>query len=164
MDIALEEVVHKSSLHRTSTLTLPAEEVEVRTPRVLVGEDDPDMRRLVAAILKTDGYRVVEAGDGAEVLEQIEATITGPVQDRLRAVVTDIEMPALTGLDVLAALRCAKWSTPVILITAFGNADIRAEAEWLGALSVLEKPFRLEALRHAVGKALAVPHGPCAAS
>ena len=160
MDIALEEAVHSSSV----ALPLPAEEVDLQKPRVLVGEDDPDMRRLVATILKTDGYRVVEAGDGAEVLEQIEARITGPPRDRLRAVVTDIEMPALTGLDVLAALRCAKWSTPVILITAFGNADVRAEAEWLGALSVLEKPLRLDALRRAVGQALSVPLGPCVVS
>lgn len=132
--------------------------------RVLLGEDDPDMRRLVAAMLRGDGYRVVEAGDGAEVLEQIEATITGPPRDRFRVVVADIEMPGLTGLDVLAALRCAKWRTPIILITAFGNSDVRAEAEWLGALSLLDKPFRVDALRAAVLKALALPSGPSVAA
>ncbi|HYR96171.1 MAG TPA: response regulator [Candidatus Binatus sp.] len=143
-------------------LPIPVEEGVAGAARVLVGEDDADMRRLVAAMLRTEGYRVVEASDGAEVLEQIEATITGPPRDRIRAVVADIEMPELTGLDVLAALRCAQWQTPIILVTAFGNPDVRAEAEWLGALTLLEKPFRVDALRGAVHKALALPFGPCA--
>jgi CheY-like chemotaxis protein len=142
----------------------PAEDAVPKSARLLVGEDDADMRALIAAMLRTDGYRVVEASDGAEVLEQIEATISGPPGNRFRAVVADIEMPALTGLDVLAALRCANWVTPIIFITAFGNSDIRAEAEWLGALTVLEKPFRPDALRDAVRKALALPSGPCAAA
>jgi len=161
MDVAVRREVADPSWR---SVPIPADEPVATTARVLIGEDDADMRSLIAAMLRSDGYRVVEAANGAEVLEQIEATITGPLRDRFRAVITDIEMPALTGLDVLAALRCAKWRTPIIFITAFGNPDIRAEADWLGALAVLDKPFRPDALRGAVRKALALPSGACAAA
>jgi len=59
-------------------------------------------------------------------------------------------MPGASGLDVLAGLREVDWSMPVILITAFGSADTKARAGLLGAALLLDKPFELEELRHAV--------------
>ena len=59
-------------------------------------------------------------------------------------------MPGLTGLDVLAILRCANWATPVILITAFGDEATHAEGRELGAVAVFDKPFNVDALRATV--------------
>ena len=117
-----------------------------RSGRILVAEDDVHMRRLVATILRSSGYRVVEACDGAEILDRIESTIWADRQDLFGAIVSDMNMPALTGLDVLAALRCTAVDTPFILITAFGDDSVRAEAAALGAAAVLDKPFEVEDL------------------
>jgi CheY-like chemotaxis protein len=126
-----------------------------RIGRILVAEDDLHMRRLVARALRTTGYRVVEASDGVEVLSRIESTIWHDRHDVIRAVVADMNMPGLTGLDVLAALRCAEVDTPFILITAYGDAHVRREAAALGAAAVIDKPFGLGELTHAIRHALA---------
>jgi FixJ family two-component response regulator len=56
-------------------------------------------------------------------------------------------MHGVTGLDVLAGLRETDWATPVILLTAFGDAELHAEAHRLGALAVFDKPFDFRDLR-----------------
>jgi CheY-like chemotaxis protein len=118
---------------------------------VLLAEDDPAFRRLVASVLEAEGYEVIEAADGVALLANVEAALT---VRRERAdsflIVADIRMPGLTGLDVLAILRCANWATPVILITAFGDETAHAEGRELGAAVVLDKPFNVERLRSAV--------------
>jgi len=115
---------------------------------VLLAEDDPAFRRLIASVLADDGYEVLEAEDGVALLANIESTLT---LRRERAesflVVADVRMPGLSGLDVLAILRCANRATPVILITAFGDEATHAEGRELGAAAVFDKPFSLDALR-----------------
>lgn len=125
-----------------------------RNGRILLAEDDPQMRRLVATVLRGAGHRVVEAADGTEVLERVESTIWHDRHDVFGLIVSDMSMPALSGLDVLAALRASRVETPFILITAYGDAGVRAEAEWLGAAAVLDKPFAFEELQRAVVAAL----------
>jgi CheY-like chemotaxis protein len=118
---------------------------------VLLAEDDAAFRRLIASVLAGEGYEVVEAADGLALLAHIESILT---VRRERAdsflVVADIRMPGLTGLDVLAILRCANRTTPVILITAFGDEATHAEGRELGAAAVLDKPFNVQELRAAV--------------
>ena len=121
---------------------------------VLVAEDDPDMRRLVAAVLRAAGHRVVEATDGMQILDRIESTIWSARPHLFDVIVTDVHMPGLSGLDVLAALRCTRWTTPVILITAFGDEETRSEARALGAIDILDKTFNPENLKIAVIRAL----------
>lgn len=123
---------------------------DVRT-RVLLADDDPDLRRLLSLTLRRAGYDVIEAADGVELLDRLEATIAK--RDYFGVIVADVNMPGLTGLDVLAALRCTSWTTPVILITAFGDPATKAEADDLGA-TVLDKPLDLDALRLAVRAAV----------
>ena len=62
-------------------------------PLVLVAEDDPDMRRLLAAVLTRDGYRVIEACNGVDLVGRIDAMAWSRGRDRLAAVVSDIDMP-----------------------------------------------------------------------
>lgn len=134
---------------------IPPHHTEVhRNGRILLAEDDVQMRRLVATVLRSAGHCVVEASDGTEVLERVESTIWHDRHDLYGVIVSDMNMPALTGLDVLAALRASAVETPFILITAYGDAGVRAEAEWLGANAVLDKPFSFQDLERAVAVAL----------
>ena len=123
-------------------------------PHVLLAEDDADMRRLLAWALRTAGYDVVEAGDGIEVLDELDSRIRSNSARPFGVIILDVNMPFLTGLDLLAALRSAQWATRVILITAFGDEAIRTEARELGAFAILEKPLELDELRTAVLRAL----------
>jgi DNA-binding response OmpR family regulator len=123
--------------------------------RVLVAEDDADMRELLASVLRKDGYDVIEARDGWQLLQYL-ATHTPAVDDSpVDLVISDIRMPGKNGLDVLAGLRFADSSTPVILITGFGDLQTHLEARRLGATAVLDKPFDLDQLRSVVLNLLA---------
>ena len=124
----------------------------LRLPRVLLAEDSDEMRELIAGMLRESGYEVIEARDGIELFEQIEAAVArgGRRNPPISLVISDIRMPGLTGLNVLGILRCGYWRTPVILITAFGDEQTHAEARELGAAATFDKPFDLEDLRRAV--------------
>ncbi len=115
--------------------------------RILVGEDQPQMRSLIAARLRREGYEVLEAQDGGEVLEMIESPQSGRAPD---AVVCDVRMPKRSGLEVLERVQGGDKEMPVVLITAFGDADLHERAERLGAACVLDKPFDLDDLVFAV--------------
>lgn len=130
-----------------------------RAPRILVADDQTEMRTLIRKMLVRRGYEVVEASDGPDL---VRVLIDGLTADESRApdlIITDVRMPGFTGLEVLARLRREQWDTPVILITAFGDAKLHSEAQRLGAAYVLDKPFELEELRNAVEAALSVSRG-----
>ncbi len=107
--------------------------------RVLVVEDDPDMRSTCSEVLKRAGYEVVSAGAG-KVAEQILRTSTVDV------VITDLKMPKVGGLDVLRVAKEADPATVVILITAFPTVETAVEAMKFGASDYLMKPFSGEQL------------------
>ncbi len=131
----------------------PVSSLALARRRVLVAEDDPSLRRLIVTVLQDAGYDVIAAEDGVELLEQIEELVSAQrAPSDSFVVVTDVNMPGLSGLDVLAVLRCALVKTRVVLITAFGDAETRAEAQELGAVTVLDKPFDVDALRAVVDR------------
>jgi DNA-binding response OmpR family regulator len=122
----------------------------VAPPRALVAEDDPDMRALVVRALRLDGYDVVEARSGPELaLLVCSDVLESPDASPVDLIVSDVVMPGCTGLDVLGMLRARDWAVPVLLITAFGSAELHADARRLGA-SILDKPFELGELRRVV--------------
>jgi two-component system cell cycle response regulator CpdR len=122
--------------------------------RILVAEDDAEMRRLVTDALRDDGYEVVELADGGRLLVDIAARLKAePEGDDIDLIVSDIRMPICTGLQILEALRQAHWRTPVILMTAFGDDATRKQAESLRAV-LFDKPFDLDDLRTAVANML----------
>jgi two-component system cell cycle response regulator CpdR len=122
--------------------------------RILVAEDDAEMRRLVTDALRDDGYEVVELADGGRLLVDIAARLKAePKGDEIDLIVSDIRMPICTGLQILEALRQAHWRTPVILMTAFGDDATRRQAESLRAV-LFDKPFDLDDLRTAVANML----------
>jgi CheY-like chemotaxis protein len=116
---------------------------------VFVADDDEAMREAVAATLRAAGHRVVEARDGAELLDLLQATMAAPLL-RPDLVVADVRMPNLSGLGVLAALQRAQWNVPVLLITGLADESVQTVARRMGAIGVLRKPFETEDLLTAV--------------
>jgi two-component system, response regulator, stage 0 sporulation protein F len=130
-----------------------------RAPRILVADDQSEMRTLIRKMLVRRGYEVLEAADGPDL---VRVLVDGLTEDESRApdlIITDVRMPGFTGLEVLARLRRERWTTPVILITAFGDAQLHREALRLGATCVLNKPFDMDELKGAVEVALSVTRG-----
>jgi two-component system response regulator AtoC len=117
-------------------------------PRIVVAEDDEEMRRLIAATLRKDGFDVTEVSDGMRLLVHVIGRGTDP-EGTLDLIISDFRMPATTGLEVLRRLRKSGWNVPFILCTAFGDEATREHAEELGAV-YLEKPFEIDDLRKAV--------------
>lgn len=136
--------------HTRQRLEASRAEPETRL-RVLVAEDDSEMRSLIATALSADGFDVIEARDGRELAELVAAmTPPGSRLEPPDVIVSDIRMPGPSGLDGLAMLRESTWSVPVIVITGFGDLATHDEARRLGAAIVLDKPFDLDVLRTAV--------------
>jgi DNA-binding NtrC family response regulator len=106
------------------------------------------MRRLLVSTLRREHCHVIEARTGAQLSEHILAAGLGTnAEAEVDLIISDVRMPGRSGLDVLTALRRTDHRTPVILITAFGDAEIHAEAHRLGVLAVFNKPFDLDDLR-----------------
>jgi two-component system response regulator (stage 0 sporulation protein F) len=123
-------------------------EIEVHCIRLLVAEDDPQLRRLVCDRLRREGFDVLEVCDGAELLERIRTQVLQRPRDArpVDLVISDVHMPGRTGLEVLAAVRREAGQVPFILMTAFGDRVIHRQARRLGACAVFEKPFELDRL------------------
>jgi CheY-like chemotaxis protein len=114
----------------------------IERPRILLAEDHGETRALLASTLRALGYEVVEAASGYELLGAISEAWLRPLPTRFPdLVITDIRMPGPSGLRVIEGLRKSYWSIPVIVITAFGDAETHAEAHRLGAHAVIDKPF-----------------------
>ena len=106
--------------------------------RILVAEAEPDLRRLVGAALRRDGHDVVEARDGAELLEALAGTLVEPGASPFDLLVCEQRLPGMPGVNVLAGLRSRDRATPFVLVTE--DPDIARRARRLGA----EVLFRLE--------------------
>jgi DNA-binding NtrC family response regulator len=115
--------------------------------RILIVDDELNMRLVLAAMLKKEGYDVTAAADGAEALRILEA---GPVA----AVVTDLKMPRVDGMELLDRASRQYPDIPVIIITAHGTVATAVEALKKGALDYITKPFELEELKNVVSKAI----------
>jgi CheY-like chemotaxis protein len=125
-------------------------------PRALVADDDDDIRELVSAALRADGFDVVEARDGTEMLKMLDAWAQHTVDTKpADIVITDVRMPGVSGIEALARLRNGHWHIPVVIMTAYGNAELREEADRLGADVVFDKPFDIDELRVGVSSLLA---------
>jgi DNA-binding response OmpR family regulator len=118
----------------------------VRAMRVLLAEDDNEMRRLLASTLRREHCEVIEARTGIQLSELIALELDSE-HGAVDLIISDVRMPGRSGLEVLSLLRRRDTSIPVILITGFGEAATHEEARRLGALAVLNKPFDIGDLR-----------------
>ena len=119
-----------------------------RPARLLLLEDDPEMRGMLASALRKSGHTVTELRDGHAFLEFLKtADLCGSFLGSADLMISDIRMPGCSGLNILWAARSFNWGVPIILITAFGSPETHAEARSLGAVAVLDKPFDVDDLR-----------------
>lgn len=102
--------------------------------RILVADDERNIRKNLAMVLESAGYEVAEARDGEEALALCRQTHPD-------IAFVDLHMPKMEGLDVLARFRTLSPKTAVVIITAYGSAASAVEAMKLGAVDFLEKPF-----------------------
>ena len=116
--------------------------------RILLAEDDPDLRSLLAEALRRDGHQVIEVTSG-EALDDVirELAAQSPTHPH-EIVISDVRMPGRTGLSVLESHRGCPWCPRFIFMTGFGDEELRAEAHHLGAAAIIEKPFEFDELRH----------------
>jgi DNA-binding response OmpR family regulator len=113
--------------------------------RVLVSEDDDQMRTFLALALRHEGYDVTTCADGVALVDHIGAVLASR-ETAFGLVISDIRMPGLSGLEFLQGTLAWKGLPPVILITAFGDEETHARARRLGARAVIDKPFATEEL------------------
>jgi DNA-binding response OmpR family regulator len=116
--------------------------------RILIVDDEPNVRLNYRITLELEGYQVDETGLSTEALKKVKV-------DKFDLVVLDMRMPRMGGLDLLAAMRAQRVMTPAIIITAFSDVPNAVRAIQLGASDFLQKPLRPEDLRRVVHEVLA---------
>ncbi|MHB8773159.1 MAG: sigma-54-dependent transcriptional regulator [Syntrophales bacterium] len=104
---------------------------------ILVVDDEERMRHLLSIMLGRQGYRVEQAGDGAEALEMVTAA-------PFDMIITDIKMPRMDGIELLKRVMEMEIPTPVVFITAFATVESAVEAMRQGAVDYITKPFEEE--------------------
>jgi CheY-like chemotaxis protein len=114
---------------------------------VIVAEDETDVRKMVAAALRSLGFEIIEARSGAELLDHLgDCLLGGDPAGRPDIIISDIRMPGLTGMEILAGLRQAQWTTSIVLMTAYADLETREEARRLGVDAFFAKPFDIDDL------------------
>jgi len=117
-------------------------------PRLLVVDDEPNMRTILKGLLAREGYAVAEASDGREAVGRLQ---TGGDYD---VVVTDLRMPGMDGMELLAHIVANYPNTATVMITAHGTVDTAVEAMKVGAFDFVTKPFDAAELRAVIKKAV----------
>jgi putative two-component system response regulator len=116
-------------------------------PRVLVTDDDDGVRTALARFLAKSGYEVVQADGGPAALESL-------THGRFAAMLCDIRMPGMTGVELLPKVIALDSDLAVIMLTAVGDPGSAIQCLKLGATDYLIKPVELEELAHALQYAL----------
>ena len=119
-------------------------------PKILLGEDDRELRELLAFSLFRAGFSVTSCDNGLKLLECLES-MGGADREHFDLVLTDLRMPALTGLEVLEALHDLPGRPPFVCMTAFGDPETHAAARRLGAEATIDKPFDIDRLISLLG-------------
>ncbi len=118
--------------------------------RILLAEDDTELRELISWALGQRGYQVVQCRDGDALMKHLGPPGPGVIAEEVDLVISDIRMPGSTGLQVLARVGDLEEPPPVIMVTAFPDQETRDQAERLHAEALFAKPFELEDLLNKV--------------
>lgn len=114
---------------------------------ILIVDDSPEVREILVDMLDTSSHRCIVAGDAEEALKQLASTCVD-------LVLTDMQMPGQSGLDLIERIKSIDDSVPVILITGFPSVDTAVDAMKRGAVDFISKPFDYHNVLHLVAKAL----------
>ena len=112
--------------------------------RVVIADDEEEIRDLLAEYLQTHGWETFRAANGLEALLHVK-------QQRPAAVVLDLNMPRLGGIDALKRIRAFDAAIAVVVVSANADDNMRSQAEALGAKAILDKPLDLAQLLAALG-------------
>lgn len=115
--------------------------------KILCADDDKDLLALIAFTLSQAGYLVVRAGDGTNAIRSFESELPD-------LVLLDINMPGMSGLQVLKDIKRMDQRIPVIMVTANNEISVAEEALKNGAFAYLPKPFQLQYAAHLVAAAI----------
>jgi DNA-binding NtrC family response regulator len=115
--------------------------------RILIVDDEPNVRLNYRVTLETEGFEVREASDGGAALRELDGK-------DFDLAILDMRMPEMDGLELLERMRERKIQTPVVIITAYGDIPHAVRAMKLGAIDFLQKPLTPEVLRSIVGEIL----------
>jgi len=115
--------------------------------RILIVDDEAAIRISLAEAMENDGYAVDTAESGEEALARLHG-------DPYDLAVTDLKLPGVSGMELLKALRNSGQTTPVIMMTAYGDVDTAVDAIRSGAYDFIQKPFKLSEMRRQVRAAL----------
>jgi two-component system response regulator PilR (NtrC family) len=115
-------------------------------PRVLIIEDEENVRELLLTVLKENGYEATAVRTGEDGLRELDSNL-------FDLVLLDLNLPGMHGLNVLGAGPALQTDASFIVMTAFGSIDSAVEAMKLGAVDYIKKPFRTEELLHIMARA-----------
>ncbi|TET05853.1 MAG: sigma-54-dependent Fis family transcriptional regulator, partial [Candidatus Atribacteria bacterium] len=115
--------------------------------KILVIDDEQNIRRMLTRVLSPEGFIVKEAVNGLEALKRLQ-------EENYSLVLLDLRMPVLNGIDTLKKIREYDINLPVIMMSAYGSIPEAVEAIKLGALDYLIKPFDIEELKIIVSRAI----------
>jgi putative two-component system response regulator len=117
----------------------------------LVVDDEPRLRQVLVHLMRNDGFRCFEAGNGVEAIDVLE-------RQQITLVMSDLRMPRMDGIELLKQVR-AQWpDTAMVMITAVADVEVAVSCLALGAMDYLTKPFHLEEVRARVRQALERRH------
>ena len=119
----------------------------IQTARVLLVDDDSDVRHAIAQTLTLQGAEVEPYASAEAALAAVDAEFDG-------VIVTDLRMPGMDGLQLFSRVRAVDTDIPVILITGHGDVDSAVQALHDGAYDFLTKPFSGDRLWHSVQRAI----------
>ena len=122
------------------TIAVPLGASSAEAPRILVVDDDPDIRQLFQDCLQAKGYRVQSAVDGVRALEAVRA-------ETFDGMILDIGVPSMDGMDVLRQIRRWDQQIPIVMVTASGSKEMAVRAIGMGAQAYVLKPFDVDELQ-----------------
>ena len=114
--------------------------------RLLVIDDEENMRHMLSSMLKKSGYQVYTAASGSEALDMVDQTLYD-------FILCDLRMPDMNGMEFFEAARDKLWASTVIMMSAYGSIDTAVEAMKKGAYDFISKPFKLDEVLLALKKA-----------
>jgi two-component system response regulator AtoC len=114
---------------------------------LLVADDDASIRSLLKQLLSEEGFTVLEASTGIEVVDMVKESSPD-------LVIMDVRMPELDGIEALSRVKATNPKTAVLIMTAFGSSNAAIRAMELGAFDYITKPFELDKISHTVKRVL----------
>jgi Response regulator containing a CheY-like receiver domain and an HD-GYP domain len=117
------------------------------SPTCLIVDDEPRLRQVLTHLMRSDGFRCLEANNGVEALEVLD-------RESVTLVMSDMQMPRMNGIELLRAVRSRQPDVAVVMITGNSDVEMAVGALSLGAMDYIVKPFQLDEVRARVAQAL----------